>query len=110
MANGFKTGGRKKGVENKVTSDIREKFNQLLTDNLETISDDLKALSPKDRINALLQLSKFVIPQLKSTEISSNNAFETPKINIIHLGSEDEPLQTENEISICFTEGTNRKK
>lgn len=110
MANGFKTGGRKKGVENKVTSDIREKFNQLLTDNLENLTDDLKALSPKDRINALLQLSKFVIPQLKSTEISSNNAFETPKINIIHLGSGEEPLQAENEISICFTEGTNRKE
>lgn len=109
MANGFKTGGRKKGVENKVTSDIREKFNQLLTDNLETISDDLKELSPKDRINALLQLSKFVIPQLKSTEINQVNPIESPKINIIHLGSGEEPLQTENEISICFTEGAKRK-
>ena len=83
MANGFKSGGRKKGVENKVTSDIREKFNQLLTDSLETISDDLKELSPKDRINALLQLSKFVIPQLKATELTNNNTFETPKINIV---------------------------
>ncbi len=83
MANGFKSGGRKKGVENKVTSDIREKFNQLLTDSLETISDDLKELSPKDRINVLLQLSKFILPQLKATELTNNNTFETPKINIV---------------------------
>ena len=83
MANGFKSGGRKKGVENKVTSDIREKFNQLLTDSLETISDDLKELSPKDRINLLLQLSKFILPQLKATELTNNNTFETPKINIV---------------------------
>lgn len=83
MANGFKTGGRGKGTENKVTSDIREKFNQLLIDNLEAISDDIKALSPKDRINILLQLSKFIVPQLKATEISTNLEFESPKINII---------------------------
>jgi len=83
MANGFKSGGRVKGVENKVTSDIREKFNQLLNDNIETISNDIKALSPKDRINVLLQLSKFVLPQLKATELTNNNTFETPKINIV---------------------------
>ncbi|MFV0227475.1 hypothetical protein OBK05_07240 [Empedobacter falsenii] len=101
MANGFKTGGRKKGVENKVTSDIREKFNQLLTDNLETISDDLKELSPKDRINVLLQLSKFVLPQLKSTEITTNLESESPKINIIY--SEDKPQPNEKDINISFT-------
>ena len=83
MANGFKSGGRVKGVENKVTSDIREKFNQLLNDNLETISNDIKALSRKDRINVLLQLSKFVLPQLKATELTNNNTLETPKINIV---------------------------
>lgn len=101
MANGFKTGGRKKGVENKVTTDIRDKFNQLLTDNLETISDDLKALSPKDRLNVLLQLSKFVIPQLKATEITSNTESESPKINIIYSG--DKPKVDENDINISFT-------
>ncbi|MGV0830232.1 hypothetical protein ACTS9C_15480 [Empedobacter brevis] len=93
MANGFKTGGRKKGVENKVTTDIRDKFNQLLTDNLETISEDLKALNPKDRLNVLLQLSKFVIPHLKATEITSNTEFETPKINIVFLGNGEEPIK-----------------
>ena len=93
MANGFKTGGRGKGTENKVTSDIRERFNQLDKENLETISDDIKALSPKDRINVLLQLSKFVIPQLKATEITSNTEFETPKINIVFLGNGEETIK-----------------
>ena len=92
MANGFKSGGRSKGTNNKITSDIREKFNQLLTDNLETISEDLKELSPKDRINILLQLSKFVIPQLKSTELTTSFEHESPKINIVFLGNGDEPI------------------
>lgn len=101
MANGFKSGGRQKGVENKVTTDIREKFNQLLTDNLETISDYIKELTPKDRINVLLQLSKFVIPQLKATEINQVSPIEFSKINIIHLGNGEKP--EENEINIRFT-------
>ncbi|WP_262892212.1 hypothetical protein [Faecalibacter rhinopitheci] len=41
MANGFKSGGRVKGTENKITSDIREKFNQLLNDNIDTLYSDL---------------------------------------------------------------------
>lgn len=101
MANGFKTGGRKKGVENKVTTDIRDKFNQLLTEHLETISDDLKSLNPKDRINILLQLSKFVIPQLKATEIISNNVSESPKINIIY--SDDKSNLSDNDINVSFS-------
>lgn len=105
MANGFKTGGRQKGTENKITSDIRDKFNQLLNDNLDTLDNDLKALEPKDRINAILQLSKFVIPQLKATEINQVNPVESPKINIIHLGEGKEPNINKGDINICFTEG-----
>ena len=105
MANGFKTGGRQKGTENKITSDIRDKFNQLLNDNLDTLDNDLKALEPKDRINAILQLSKFVIPQLKATEINQVNPVESPKINIIHLGEGKEPSLNKEGVNICFTEG-----
>ena len=103
MANGFKSGGRVKGTENKITSDIREKFNQLLNDNIDTLDSDLKSLAPKDRINALLQLSKFVIPQLKSTEINQLNPSEASKINIIYMGEGREPVVNNEEINICFT-------
>lgn len=87
MANGFKTGGRKKGTENKITTDIREKFNQLLSDNINCLDEDLKALEPKERINAILQLSKFVIPQLKTIEQTNINQLDEennkPEIKII---------------------------
>lgn len=66
------------------------------------MSDDLKALSPKDRINALLQLSKFVIPQLKSTEISNPNENEPPKINIIYMGEGKEPNLNNDDLNIYF--------
>lgn len=76
MANttGQKFGGRKKGTANKVTDKIRGHFEKLLSKNLNKLQTDLDALEPKDRIKAMLELAKFVIPTLKATEIDFNDA------------------------------------
>ena len=76
MANttGKKYGGRVKGTANKVTNKIRGHFEKLLSNNLSKLQSDLDALEPKDRIKALLELAKFVIPTLKATEIDFNDA------------------------------------
>jgi len=70
MANttGKKFGGRKKGTPNKVTRDIREKFRQLIENNLEQLEKDLKVLEPKDRVRTVIELSKFVLPTLKAMD------------------------------------------
>jgi hypothetical protein len=70
MATGKKTGGRAKGAPNKDTAEIRKLFQTLIENNLETLESDLKALSPKDRIKAVLDLSRFVLPTLKSTDLN----------------------------------------
>ena len=84
MAKGIKTGGRTKGTPNKTTAEIREKYTLLLDNNLDRLQDDIDALEPKDRIKTLLQLSKFVIPSLRATEITSNdeNGFNPIVINL----------------------------
>lgn len=73
MATGTKTGGRKVGTPNKVTTDLREKFTLLLEDNIDKLQKDIDSLEPKDRIRALIEVSKFVIPTLKATELTTDN-------------------------------------
>jgi hypothetical protein len=72
MAIGTKTGGRIKGTPNKNTAELREQFQQLVNDNIDLLNDDIKALEPKDRIKAILDLSKFILPTLKATELTGS--------------------------------------
>lgn len=60
--------GKPKGSLNKSTEKVRNAFAQLLEDNLDTLKEDLEQVDPKDRIKLLLDLSKYVIPQLRATE------------------------------------------
>jgi hypothetical protein len=71
MAIGQKTGGRIKGTPNRNTAQIREQFQKLVNDNLDLLNDDIKELDPKERIKAIVDLAKFVIPTLKATELSA---------------------------------------
>lgn len=73
---GTRQNGRTPGSQNKATKEIRERFKDLLDNNIERIISDLEALEPKDRISALLQLAKYVIPQLKSVEVRETKEAE----------------------------------
>jgi len=75
MANttGQKHGGRIKGTPNRNTTAIREQFQSLINDNLVQMDKDLKALEPKDRIKAIIDLAKFCVPTLKAIDYTDNN-------------------------------------
>jgi hypothetical protein len=72
MAHGFKSGGRSIGTPNKLTTDFRQMFSDLLYANFDTLQADLSALEPKDRIRALIDISKFVVPTIKAIEIKED--------------------------------------
>ena len=74
-------GGRKKGSKNKATRQIREMVTELIEDNMERIKGDISRMESKERVNAVIQLMKFVLPTLKSQEIdlTTDMDFEPPQ-------------------------------
>ena len=86
MANttGKKYGGREKGVSNKVTSDVRERFQMLVEGNLEQLQDDFEQLKPAERVKFTLEMAKFCLPTLKSIDyVGEIKVVERPKIEFV---------------------------
>lgn len=77
--------GRVKGSSNKATSKVRDSFTSLLEDNLEQLKNDFKELEPKDRIKLFLDLSKYVIPQLKQTDVKLEGGLNINDFDISKL-------------------------
>jgi hypothetical protein len=90
MAIGIKTGGRAKGTVNKTTAEIREHYQNLVSKNLEQLDNDLKSLEPLQRLKMILELSRFVVPNLKTTELIANSENEFTPI-VIKLGASKNP-------------------
>mgnify|MGYP003637426289 CR=1 FL=1 len=69
---------RTEGSKNKITQDIRLKFQTLIESTLPELERDLKTLKSSERI-----LSKFVIPTLKATTLEAGvNLQATEEFNI----------------------------
>ena len=62
--------GRKAGEPNKVTAKVRETFATLLENNLDSLQSDIDDLKPNERIKVLLDLATFIIPKMRSVEVS----------------------------------------
>ncbi len=63
-----KTGGRTKGTPNALNRDLREIVRELVESNAERIRQDLEDLEPRERVNAWLKLTEFVLPKLQRVE------------------------------------------
>jgi hypothetical protein len=76
--------GRPKGSTSKQTKELRQRFKLLLDENLDALQSDLDQLKPKDRIDAILSLANYVVPKLKSSEMTvedvSKNEFRPIEI------------------------------
>lgn len=68
MANKVKTGGRKAGTPNKSTSELRELINELVSNEIEYIIDNLSKLTIAERIEVTLKLLPFSISKLQPTK------------------------------------------
>lgn len=63
MAVGNKTGGRKAGTPNKMTSSVRDAIYTIVNQELETLGDTLSALPPSERIQAVIKLLAYIVPK-----------------------------------------------
>jgi ribosome-binding ATPase YchF (GTP1/OBG family) len=74
--------GRPKGSMNKATQEIRAKYLELIENNFEQLEKDLQTLKASERVKAIIDLSKFVLPTLKATEMSLSNETKFQAIEI----------------------------
>jgi len=89
--------GRPLGSPNKVTSEVRKAFAMLIRKNLRTMENDLATLKPKERLEVLISLARFVIPTIRAIEISGENGGASFPSFSFRLASTGEPELHEEE-------------
>lgn len=62
----------RKGTPNRTTEEVRDLFKDLLEKNMSKFQKDLDKLEPDKRLKILLEVAKFVIPTLKSSELKGD--------------------------------------
>lgn len=71
--------GRPKGVQNKITTQMRETMHEIFMNNIDKIQADLDSLDPKDRLNFIAKLFPYYMPTLTATK---------GEITVKHTGAE----------------------
>mgnify|MGYP003644320294 CR=1 FL=1 len=89
MAKGLKTGGRTKGTSNKLSIAIRETLADILIDySNDTLRSDLNDLKPTERIKAITNLYRLLLPPIKP-EAPEDNEDIQPFIIMLGNGNKD---------------------
>lgn len=65
-------GGRKKGTPNAVTANVQKGIAEIVNGNIDTLREDLKAMTPKDRVDAIAKLLPYVVPRKVEADITEN--------------------------------------
>ena len=88
-----KTGGRKKGTPNVITTLSRQTFNDFVMNYMQSkqFTEDWAALTPKERVQTIVSMSGFVVPTPKSIDVNlsvqGNKALES---SFAELAAEDD--------------------
>lgn len=60
--------GRPKGSKNRTNEKIRNAFLKFVSNNVDEMQESFELLEPKERFKVLLDVTKFILPTLKSIE------------------------------------------
>ena len=95
---GKKFGGRKKGVPNKITSEIRDKIQVLISGTIDSI--DISTFTKMEKIKLLQVLCQYIIPKLQSADyqIGTPDMPSAVSIKFIDNSGKDISDQYNNEI------------
>lgn len=86
-----KTGGRQKGVQNKVTSETKDWFVYLLNSNRKRLEKALEAMDDRELWDNFQKLFPYIVPKMQASEV---------KIDYDHL--------TDEQIDLIIDELTNK--
>lgn len=75
----------REGVPNRATNEVRKAFQLLIEANLPQMQSDLDSLEPKDRLKIMLDLSRFILPQLQSISIDDLREKEVQGFNVLTI-------------------------
>lgn len=85
---------KRKGIPNKTTSEIRERFSAIIDGNIEKYQKELEKLEGREFVSAFNQALEFALPKLQrieqKTELEQNNV-------ILNLGEGQEDELTEEQ-------------
>ena len=80
----------RKGIPNRTTQQVRKAFQLLIDNNLEQMQSDLDALQPKDRLRFIIDLSKFILPQLQAVSIDDLRDKDEFRVITINLKNDED--------------------
>ena len=80
----------RKGVPNRTTQQVRKAFQLIIDDNLEQMQSDLDALTPRDRLRFIIDLSKFILPQLQAVSIEDLREKDEFRVITINLKNDED--------------------
>ena len=91
MANGYKTGGRRRGSANHITRLTRELLTDFMTENYDGFKDAMAQLPAIDFVRAYISIIKYVVPTLQSVSMEQNKSKQTTiEETLIKLSGEAE--------------------
>jgi len=85
--------GRKKGSVNKSTLEIKEAFKDLLSANMEKLQNDIDAMKGVERFNAMMQLTRYILPTLRASSVeieTDKKEFDIPLITFYKTPEDDD--------------------
>jgi len=85
--------GRPKGAANKTTSEIRAAFQQLVSNNIDTLQTDLESMPPEKRVSYIIKLSEFILPKLSSMTIENQFEIEYKHLEALLSKAPDEAIE-----------------
>ncbi len=86
----------REGVPNRATNEVRRAFQLLVENNLPKMQKDLDSLEPKDRIKFILDMAKFILPQLQSISIDDLREQEAQGFNVLTINLKNGSNDTDN--------------
>lgn len=97
-----KTGGRQAGTPNKITGSLKGFITDLLNENREQIKEDLKAMRPKERIAAYLNMMQYVLPKQQAVSADVSPDLLSRELVIRHVGNDGDEIfpSSEEQVNI----------